>query len=1009
MLIPKITPTNFMLGCVLLLLHFHSAYGQNTVYSSAIISEEAVSLSSNAIDEDVLTKADISASSGTAFGIGAYDGHLEVQFPSLLNQNTTSFVKFDAEENILQPLVGGSLGNLLGNVLGAVLSGNQEFSVNAKNANTSVLLKNSGVPNDFGTDNLRVVINKDSDYFLAIAPDAPYNRVRISNSVGALLGLNTTRNLGVYEAFYPTGKTNGGSPTYTSYSGSGLTLDLLSVTGTGVLQPELAIDGDIDTFSELSLGILGVAANLEQTAYFDTPSGSDDVFYVTLAVDPSLLDLGIANNIQFTAQRASDAPVVDIPLSDLLDADLLGLLEDGEQATFSIKPPSAADRLTVRLSSLLNVALNQQMSIIEIYMAPDRPIIDPDSENVTICEGSSATLVARSQSSEPVELRWYDAEVNGTLLQTVASGEPFITPILNTSNTYYVASGYVGEAEESPRVAVEVNVVAIPTAADIEVFGNQNPTCSSNDVILVPSSEIEGDFTWFFDANGLDQITDGLVNAGVTYEVSDSGVLRISGLDETNSPYTFFVRLTDALAGCQNAPGDLKAVEVSVVDSGSTAVITLNESLSLDRLLTILGGTPDMDLNGSVSGNANPGDVINFALNGNSYTGTLDGNLDFSILIDGNDLVLDSDGILNGVVDGAICTLTQELPIELPDLILDNVFQVFCASSAPTIADLELNGSGLALFDSLEGSGLLALNTPLVDGGVYFAGFLNLPISLFSRVQINVTLIDIPAPTTSSSTQNFCTGTNPTLADIQINEMNVRFYDSAVDGSELNPSTALVDGNTYYAASVEGECESTNRLAISVRFVDNEPITLIGISEDACLNQSYTYTTETGKQNYVWTISGGTITDGGTISDDYVTVVWSNLQDTNISVSYFDRSSCITSKEFRQDVSVIECGEILGEEFCLFVFNEFTPNNDGFNDFFEVRCIEDYLSTLEVYSRNGNMVFKAMNYQNNWDGKANVSGTLNSGDHLPSGTYYYVIKIPELERDLVGWLQLARE
>jgi len=98
----------------------------------------------------------------------------------------------------------------------------------------------------------------------------------------------------------------------------------------------------------------------------------------------------------------------------------------------------------------------------------------------------------------------------------------------------------------------------------------------------------------------------------------------------------------------------------------------------------------------------------------------------------------------------------------------------------------------------------------------------------------------------------------------------------------------------------------------------------------------------------------------------------------------------------------------LDEEFCLRVYNEFSPNNDGFNDFFEIECIEDYSNTIEVFNRNGNTVFKAVDYRNTWDGIANVNGILNKGDHLPSGTYYYVINIPELDRNLVGWLQLAR-
>src|SRR5690606_26023571 len=109
------------------------------------------------------------------------------------------------------------------------------------------------------------------------------------------------------------------------------------------------------------------------------------------------------------------------------------------------------------------------------------------------------------------ELRWYDAETGGTLLGTVNPSDPYTTSALTANTTYYVAAAEIGCPEESPRVAVEVNVVDIPTAADIDITGDESPICSSNDVILTPNSPIDGTYTWFFDANATQEITDGMV------------------------------------------------------------------------------------------------------------------------------------------------------------------------------------------------------------------------------------------------------------------------------------------------------------------------------------------------------------------------------------------------------------------------------------------------------------------------------------------------------------------
>lgn len=68
-------------------------------------------------------------------------------------------------------------------------------------------------------------------------------------------------------------------------------------------------------------------------------------------------------------------------------------------------------------------------------------------------------------------------------------------------------------------------------------------------------------------------------------------------------------------------------------------------------------------------------------------------------------------------------------------------------------------------------------------------------------------------------------------------------------------------------------------------------------------------------------------------------------------------------------------------------YNTFTPNGDGNNDTWYIGNIEKYPNNnLEVYNRNGRLVFKATDYQNTWDGKA-------FGEDLPAATYFYVMDL----------------
>lgn len=68
-------------------------------------------------------------------------------------------------------------------------------------------------------------------------------------------------------------------------------------------------------------------------------------------------------------------------------------------------------------------------------------------------------------------------------------------------------------------------------------------------------------------------------------------------------------------------------------------------------------------------------------------------------------------------------------------------------------------------------------------------------------------------------------------------------------------------------------------------------------------------------------------------------------------------------------------------------FNAFTPNNDGFNDTWEIDRIQEFPNAqIVIYSRWGSKVFQTTNYRNDWD-----------GDDLPAATYYYVIELNDID------------
>ncbi|MEZ4810235.1 MAG: gliding motility-associated C-terminal domain-containing protein [Allomuricauda sp.] len=94
---------------------------------------------------------------------------------------------------------------------------------------------------------------------------------------------------------------------------------------------------------------------------------------------------------------------------------------------------------------------------------------------------------------------------------------------------------------------------------------------------------------------------------------------------------------------------------------------------------------------------------------------------------------------------------------------------------------------------------------------------------------------------------------------------------------------------------------------------------------------------------------------------------------------------------------------------CLVVYNEFSPNGDGVNDFFKIDCISRYPgNVLQVYNRWGNIVYEKRSYNNDWDGTPNGRAVVQKEDLLPVGTYYYVLDLGDGSKPRTDWLYLNR-
>ena len=104
-----------------------------------------------------------------------------------------------------------------------------------------------------------------------------------------------------------------------------------------------------------------------------------------------------------------------------------------------------------------------------------------------------------------------------------------------------------------------------------------------------------------------------------------------------------------------------------------------------------------------------------------------------------------------------------------------------------------------------------------------------------------------------------------------------------------------------------------------------------------------------------------------------------------------------------------DVGDATIDPSCLKIYNEFSPNGNGKNEYFYIDCINNYPNnTLEIYNRWGNLVYSKEGYDNTFNGVSNGRSVFNKNEKLPVGTYYYILDLGDGSERKAGWLYLVR-
>ncbi|MFQ6601980.1 T9SS type B sorting domain-containing protein [Flavobacterium sp. C3NV] len=187
--------------------------------------------------------------------------------------------------------------------------------------------------------------------------------------------------------------------------------------------------------------------------------------------------------------------------------------------------------------------------------------------------------------------------------------------------------------------------------------------------------------------------------------------------------------------------------------------------------------------------------------------------------------------------NGNISTQSQTVNITSQPLPTANSPQTFCFNQNATLDDIGVSGQNKKWYDAATAGVILANITTVQNEVTYYVSQTTNGCES-ARIAVTTKIQNTLAPT-GDANQPFCTGQNPTIANLQINGDLIKWYDSVNNGVLLQQTTNLVDGKTYYASQTINGCESP-RFGITVSIVNTPSAPTGNANQQFCKSENAT-------------------------------------------------------------------------------------------------------------------------------------------------------------------------
>lgn len=373
-----------------------------------------------------------------------------------------------------------------------------------------------------------------------------------------------------------------------------------------------------------------------------------------------------------------------------------------------------------------------------------------------------------------------------------------------------------------------------------------------------------------------------------------------------------------------------------------------------------------------------------------------------------------------------------------------------CDSGSFTLNATATTGATINWYDAAIGGNLLgtgnSYTTPILNTTTtYYAD----PGCESNRKAVIATVNPTPAkPVAAASTVYNC-GPGSVIIEANSDIGVINWFTTSTGGTSVHmgnsfTTPALSTNTTYYAQASYSTCINTDRTPVNIIIYTPPVVTDETLS--LCQFQKITLDTGISGMTYLWN-TGATsqtidATSGGTYTVDVTspapenctsrkTIIVNEHQVPQIDridvngttaviylkneADYFEYS--VDGTNFQNSNTFFEvpgglqtayirektgCGQTT-QNFIVLVFPAFfTPNNDSYNDLWEVTGMENYpQAQVTIFDRYGKLIAQLTSSKMSWD------GTLNKTP-LPASDYWYALKIDDTKPVLRGHFSLKR-